>query len=216
MTVVGVVRDVKQNGLEEDTGTELYFYYPQVAALGFGSNTMNVVVRTSTPPASLATAMRQAVWSLDGTLPLADLQPMDRVLFDSVARPRFLTLLLALFGAVALALAAVGTYGVMSYTVAERTHEIGIRMALGAKAGSVVKLVVVQGLQVAGIGLALGIAGAFALTKFMSSILFGVSASDVTTFVGVPILLMAVASVACLIPARRATRVDPIEVLRAE
>ena len=215
LTVVGVVKDVKQGGLDEETGSELYFYYPQVAGV-FGSLTMNIVVRSAVPPTSLAPAMRQTVWELDATLPLADLQPMSTVLFDSVARPRFLTLLLAIFGGVALTLAAVGTYGVMSYTVAERTHEMGIRMALGAKPGGVVKLVLVQGLQLAVIGLGLGMAGAFGLTKLMSSILFGVSTTDVVTFVGVPALLAIIASAACLIPAWRATRVDPIEVLRAE
>ena len=150
------------------------------------------------------------------TLPLADLQEMETVLYEAVARPRFLTLLLAIFGGVALALAAVGTYGVMSYTVAERTHEMGIRMALGAKAGSVVKLVLVQGLKVSALGLGLGMAGALVLTKLMSSILYGVSNTDVMTFVSVPVLLALVSVVACWIPARRATRVDPIEVLRAE
>ena len=149
-------------------------------------------------------------------LPLADLQEMETVLYEAVARPRFLTLLLAIFGGVALALAAVGTYGVMSYTVAERTHEMGIRMALGAKAGSVVKLVLVQGLKVSALGLGLGVAGALVLTKLMSSILYGVSSTDVMTFVSVPVLLALVSVVACWIPARRATRVDPIEVLRAE
>ena len=150
------------------------------------------------------------------TLPLADLQEMETVLYEAVAQPRFLTLLLAIFGGVALALAAVGTYGVMSYTVAERTHEMGIRMALGAKAGSVVQLVLVQGLKVSALGLGLGLAGALALTKLMSSILYGVSNTDVMTFVSVPVLLALVSVVACWIPARRATRVDPIEVLRAE
>jgi putative ABC transport system permease protein len=177
---------------------------------------MNVVVRASVPPTSLASAMRETVWGIDATLPIADLQPMERVLYESVARPRFLTLLLAIFGGVALALAAVGTYGVMSYTVAERTHEMGIRMALGAEAGGVVKLVLVQGLRVTGIGLGLGLVGAFGLTKLMSSILYGVSSTDVTTFVAVPLLLAGVAAVAVLIPARRATKVDPIEVLRVE
>ena len=137
------------------------------------------------------------------------------VLYESVARPRFLTLLLAIFGIVALALAAVGTYGVMSYTVAERTHEMGIRIALGAEAGGVVKLVLFQGLTVDGIGLGLGLAGAIGLTKLMSSLLYGVSITDITTFVAVPVLLAVVAAVAVLIPARRATKVDPIEVLRA-
>ena len=126
---------------------------------------MNGVVRTLVPPTSLASAMRETVWGIDATLPIADLQPMERVLYESVARPRFLTLLLAIFGGVALVLAAVGTYGVMSYTVAERTHEMGIRMALGAEAGGVVKLVLAQGLKVTGVGLGLGLVGAFGLTK---------------------------------------------------
>jgi putative ABC transport system permease protein len=217
LTVVGVVKDVKQGGMEEETGTEAYFYYPQTAqAIGFAPRTMNAAVRTSVPPASLAPTVRETVWSMDANLPVADLQPMERVMYDSVARPRFLTLLLAVFGSVALALAAVGTYGVMSYTVAERSHEMGIRMALGAKAGGVVKLVLVQGLKIAITGLAIGLAGAFALTKLMSSILYGVSTTDLLTFVSVPILLALVAAVACLIPTRRATTVDPITVLRAE
>jgi putative ABC transport system permease protein len=217
MSVVGVVKDVKQQGLDAETGTETYFYYPQTArAVGFAPRTMNIVLRTSVLPASLAAAMRETVWALDPTLPVAGLQPMANVLFDSVARPRFLTLLLLVFGSVALALAAVGTYGVMSYTVAERSHEMGIRMALGAKAGSVVRLVMRQGLTVAALGLGVGLVGALVLTKLMSSILFGVSTRDVTTFVSVPLLLTAVAAVACLVPARRATKVDPIEVLRAE
>lgn len=221
MTVVGVVGDVKQNGLEAETGTEMYIYYRQAAGsqgqLFYGApRSMNIVVRSAVPPLSLARAMRETVWSFDASLPLADLQEMETVLYESVARPRFLTLLLAIFGGVALALAAVGTYGVMSYTVAERNHEMGIRMALGAKAGSVVKLVLVQGLKVAALGLALGLAAALVLTKLMSSILYGVSNTDVMTFVSVPVLLALVSIVACWIPARRATRVDPIEVLRAE
>ncbi|MCZ6916606.1 MAG: FtsX-like permease family protein, partial [Gemmatimonadetes bacterium] len=221
MTVVGVVGDVKQNGLEAETGTEMYIYYRQAAGsqgqVFYGApRTLNVVVRTAVPPLSLASAMRETVWSLDASLPLADLQEMETVLYESVARPRFLTLLLAIFGGVALALAAVGTYGVMSYTVAQRTHEMGIRMALGAKAGGVVKLVLIQGLTVAGLGLGFGMAGALVLTKLMSSILYGVSNTDVMTFVSVPVLLALVSVVACWIPARRATRVDPSEVLRAE
>ena len=154
------------------------------------------------------------MWRLDPTLPLADLQTMGDVLFKSVAQPRFLTLLLAIFGGVALALATVGTYGVMSYSVAERNHELGIRMALGAESGGVVRLVLGQGLGVALIGLVLGVVTAYGLTRFMSSMLFTVGTTDLFTFVAVPLLLIAVATLACLVPARRATRVDPMVVLR--
>lgn len=217
LTIVGVVRDVKQQGLDRETGTEIYFYYPQVAlAMGFAPRTMNLVVRTSVPPASLARTVRETVWSLDAALPVADLQPMSDVMHDAVARPRFLTLLLLTFGGVALTLAAVGTYGVMSYSVAERTHEMGIRLALGAPSRAVLNMVLRQGIQVALIGLLLGTAGAVAATRVMRSILFGVGAHDLVTFTAVPVLLCAVAAAACLVPAWRATRVDPVTVLKAE
>ncbi len=217
ITIVGIVKDVKQQGIDQETGTELYFYYQQVAnVMGFAPRTMNMVLRTTVPPTSIARLVRESVWATDANLPVADLQSMDQVIFESVARPRFLTLLLLTFGLVALTLASVGTYGVMSYTVAERSHEMGIRMALGAQAGSVLKLVLQQGLTVAGIGLVIGTVGAILLTKLMGSILYGVSATDVTTFAVVPLLLMAVAALACLIPAVRATKVDPIQVLKAE
>jgi len=217
ITVVGIVGDVKQGGMDEETGTELYFYAPQAAALyGFGSNTMNVVLRTNVPPASVTAQARQAVWGLDSSLPLAAVQTMDQAIYGSMARPRFLTLLLGVFGGIALTLAAVGTYGVMSYFVAERRREMGIRMALGAESGRVMSLVLRQGAKVALVGLFLGTAGAFALTRFIDSLLFGVSSLDPVTFVAVPAVLAAVAVAACFIPARRATRVDPMTVLRAD
>ncbi len=216
LTIVGIVKDVRQGGLDNDTGTEMYFHTPQVAAVaGFAPRSMNVVVRTSIPPASVAQQARQAVWGLDPSLPIADLQTMGDVLFSSVARPRFLTLLLAVFGGVALALAAVGTYGVMSYSVAERSHEMGIRMALGADRGGVMKLVLGQGMRVASVGLVLGVAGAFFLTRFMATMLFGIGATDPITFLAVPAMLVVVAVAACLLPARRATRVDPMVALRS-
>ena len=215
LTIVGVVADVKQGGLEDRTGTELYFYTPQVAAIaGFAPRAMNVAVRTSVPSASVAAQMREAVWSLDPGLPLADLQTMSTVLHSSVARPRFLTMLLGVFGAVALMLAAVGTYGVMSYSVAERGRELGIRMALGAAQSGVLRMVLSQGLKLAGAGLVLGILAAVGLSRFMASMLFGVGTMDLATFIAVPVLLLAVAVFACLIPARRATRVDPMVALR--
>ena len=216
MTVVGVVADVKNGGMDQQAGTELYFYMPQVAALGFGQSTMNFVLRTSIDPMSLSEQARQAVWSLDPSLPLTNLQTMGEAVFGSMARPRFLTLLLGVFGGIALSLAAVGTYGVMSYFVAERRREMGIRMALGAEAAGVLMLVMRQSFKIAVFGLVIGVGAALGLSRFVESWLFGISAFDTTTFVAVPAVLALVAMVACLIPAVRATRVNPIEVLKAE
>ena len=215
LTVVGVVKDVKQAGLENETGTELYFFVPQVALIGYFPRTMQVVLRTNVPPTSLASTVREAVWSLDGALPLSDQQTMGYVLYGSVARPRFVTLLLTIFAAVALALAAVGTYGVMSYSVAERGHEIGIRMALGADPGGVLSMVLYEGIKLAGVGVVVGLLAAFGLTRFMATFLYEVASTDLVTFVAVPVVLVLVAAFAVLIPARRATRVDPIVVLRS-
>ncbi len=215
LTVVGVVKDVKQGGLEGETGTELYFFVPQVALIGYFPRTMNVVLRTNVPPTSLASTVRETVWSLDGALPLSDQQTMGDVLYGSVAGPRFVTLLLTIFAVVALALAAVGTYGIMSYSVAERGHEIGIRMALGADPGGVLSMVLSEGIKIAVVGVAVGLVAAFGLTRFMSTILYGVTSTDLITFVTVPVVLVLVAALAVLIPARRATRVDPIVVLRS-
>ncbi|HEX6132476.1 MAG TPA: ABC transporter permease [Longimicrobiales bacterium] len=217
LTIVGVVRDVKQGGLEEETGTEVYFLFPQTArSVGFAPRSMNVVLRTDGEPLRLATAVREELRALDAQLPAANMASMEEVLADSVSGPRFITLLLSIFAAVALALAAIGTYGVMSYAVVQRRQEIGIRMALGARAASVLGMVLGQGFVVAAIGLALGIAGAFALTKLMSSLLFNVSTTDPLAFLGAPLLLALVALTACYIPARRATRVDPASVLKQE
>ena len=216
LTIVGVVRDVKQGGLEEETGTELYFLYPQVARFGFAPLTMNVVVRTAGDPLAVANAVRAEVRAIDPTLPVASLASMDEVLSASLARPRFLTLLLGVFAAVALLLAAIGTYGVMSYSVAERRQEIGIRMALGAHAGSVLRMVLRQGVVTAGIGLGIGVLGALALSSFLRSMLFQVSATDATAFVVAPLTLAIVALLACWVPALRATRVDPARVLKQD
>jgi len=216
LEIVGVVADVKQQGLNEPAGTELYFHLPQVAALGFAPRTMNVVVRTAGRPESLAAPARQAVGRLDGSLPLSGLRTMEQVLSLSTARPRFLTLLLGVFAALALTLAAVGTYGVMAYSVAQRARELGIRMALGAEQSRVLGLVLRQGMSLAAAGLAVGVVGALALTGLMESLLFEVQARDPLTFVAVSAFLAAVATVACWIPARRATRVDPVTVLRED
>jgi predicted permease len=217
LTIVGIVKDVKQGGLEEETGTEIYFLYPQVArAVGFAPRTMNIVLRTAGDPMQLASVVRSEVRALDAQLPVANLASMNDVMYDAVSRPRFITMLLAVFAAVALALAAIGTYGVMAYSVAQRRQEIGIRMALGAQASTVLGMVLGQGVAVAGLGLAIGIAGSFALTRLLSSLLFNVSATDPLAFLSAPLLLGAVALAACYIPALRATRVDPAIVLKQE
>ena len=216
MTVVGVVADVKNGGMDQGAGTELYFYQPQAAAMGFGRPTMNIVLRTSLDPLVLSETARRTVWSLDLSLPLTNVQTMEDAVFGSMARPRFLTMLLGAFGSLALGLAAVGTYGVMSYFVAERSREMGIRMALGAASGGVLMLVLRQSLKIAVVGLVLGVGAAFSLSRFVESWLYGVSAFDTATFVAVPAILALVALAACLIPAVRATRVDPIVVLKAE
>lgn len=216
LEVVGVVEDVKQGGLDAPTGTELYFLHDAVAQAGFNARSMHVLLRTEVPPASLTPAVREAVWALDATLPVDEVRSMEEVLADARARPRFLTQLLGLFGGLALVLAAVGTYGVMSYSVEQRMREMGIRIALGAEAGRVRGMILKDGLGVAAIGLGVGLLGAWALSGVMESVLYGVDATDLVTFVSVPLLLAGVAAVASWIPALRATRVDPVEVLKEE
>ena len=209
--VVGVVGDVKHRRLNEESAPEFYVSYLQ-APQPF----ISLVVRAEGDPAALAGALRNTVLQVDPNQPLYSVKTMDELLSDSVARSRFQMLLLTIFASVALALAGVGLFGVMSYTVTQRTHEIGIRMALGARAGDILRMVVRQGMVLVGMGVALGLAGAFALTRFISTLLYGVSASDPLTFAGVSALLAAVALLACLVPARRATKVDPMVALRYE
>ncbi|HZS07291.1 MAG TPA: ABC transporter permease [Blastocatellia bacterium] len=216
-TVVGVVEDTKNIGVDKPAGTELYFPLHQAAAaqsVGFGN--MNFVVRTEGNPTLVASAVRSAVRELDPGLPVYGLQTMSDIVADSLVRPRFLSLLLATFSVIALVLAAVGIYGVMSYTVSQRTQEIGIRMALGASRRDVLRLVVGQGLVMSLSGVGIGILGAFLLTRVMAGLLFEVSSTDPVTFTSVVVLLAAVALAACLVPARRATKVDPMVALRYE
>jgi putative ABC transport system permease protein len=217
LTIVGVARDVKQGGLSEEVGTEIYFYNPQVASLGFAVRAMNLAVRVERgDPLALAGEVRRIVAGLDPGLPVASLQSMEQNMAGAITRPRFLTLLLGIFAAVALALAAIGTYGVMAYSVAERSHEFGIRMAMGARSRGVLAMVLRSGMTTAGIGVALGIVGALVATRLMESMLFGVGTRDLPTFLAAPVVLLAVAAAASFIPARRATRLDPANVLREE
>ena len=177
---------------------------------------MNIVVRTQGDPASLAGAVRNEVRALDPDQPVAMVRTMEEWMETSVAGPRYRTALLALFALVALVLASTGIYGVMSYSVSQRTHEIGVRMALGARHADVLKLVVRQGMTLVVVGVGLGLVGAIALTRVMSTLLFGVTAKDPLTFAAVGALLMLVAFIACYVPARRATKVDPLVALRYE
>jgi predicted permease len=216
LTIVGVAADVKQGGVEAPTGTELYFYNPQVAAFGIPRRSMNFVVRTDRPPLTLASEVRSVVREMDRSLPVAGLQSMDQNMAGAITRPRFIAMLLAVFAGLALTLAAIGTYGVMAYSVAERRHEIGIRMALGARATRVIRMVLGAGIVTATMGVVIGLGGAFATTRLMESLLFGVTTTDLPTFLVAPLVLLAVAAAASLLPARRATRLDPAAVLREE
>jgi putative ABC transport system permease protein len=214
-TVIGVVDDVKNAGIDRPTGTELYLPYRQVSVLGMTE--MFVVLRAEHgDPQPLTGAVRSNLAELDPTLPLADVRLMEDVLSRAQARPRFLTLLLSLFSLIALAIATVGIYGVISYSVARRTKEFGLRMVLGAQGGDVLGLVMKQGATMVALGIVAGLVVAFALTRLMASLLFGITATDLPTFVGVTAILAAVALAACYAPARRATRVDPMQTLRYE
>ncbi len=214
-TIIGIVDDVKNAGLDRPAGTELYLPYRQAGDLG--NSDVYAVLRARTGnPGSLAGAVREQLNELDPSLPLADVRMMEDVLSRAQARPRFLTLLLSLFSGVALAIATVGIYGVVSYSVARRTKEFGLRMVLGAQEGDVLGLVMKQGAGMVLTGLAAGLVIAFALTRLMASLLFGVAPTDMATFASVTVVLAGVALAACYVPARRATRVDPMQTLRYE
>jgi putative ABC transport system permease protein len=177
---------------------------------------MGVVVRAASDPLTLAVAVRSAISSVDRTVPVFNVNTLDKQLHEQTAPVRFETTLLGLFGALAMLLAAIGSYGIMRYSVAQRTHEIGVRMALGAKRTDVLKLVVGQGFRLALTGVGIGLVGAEALTRFLSGLLYGVKPTDPLTFVGVSLLLIVVALLACYIPACRGARVDPMVALRYE
>ena len=212
-TIVGVVEDVKNAGLDKPSGTEAFFPALQ---RGFSTRTVYIVARSAGDPAGQISGIRAAVRELDPSLPLTQVRTMEEVLASAKSRPRFLTTLLGLFSTTALLLAAVGLYGVISYSVARRTAEFGIRMAVGAGAGDVLSLVVRQGMQLALAGVIAGAIGALALTRLIRGLLFGVSAFDPITFAAMAGVLVAVILLACLVPARRASKVDPLVALRYE
>jgi putative ABC transport system permease protein len=212
-TVKGVVHDSAQSALDQGIKPEVYFALGQMAGR---YRRMNLAVRTSVDPKSTVAAIEAAIREVDKDQPVYQIQTMDELMRDSIGTRRFALTILILFAALALVLAVSGIYGVISYSVTQRTQEIGIRMALGARATDVLRLLLVQFMQLTFVGVALGLAGAYALTRLMSSLLFGVTATDVATFVLVALTLSLVALIACLIPARRATKVDPLIALRYE
>ena len=209
--IVGVVADVKYEGL---AGENVSVYYE--SADQFSSRPMWLAVRTAGPARRWLAAVRAEIRAIDPNVPVASAGSMEEALRESVALPQFRTTLMAIFAFSALALAAVGIYGVLSYSVERRTQEIGVRMAIGATPPDVLRLVIRQGARLASIGMVLGLAGAFALTRVLQKMLFGVSASDTLTFAGAAAVLGAVAIVASLIPAWRAARIDPVTALRRE
>jgi predicted permease len=211
-TIVGIAADVKRLSLRDSPAPEMYVLYVQKVFPSL--QTMDVILRTAADPASLAASARETVHSIDPGLPLANVKTLSEIVADSVTVPRFSVLLLGGFGALAVLLAAIGMYGVMSYSVAQRTQEIGIRMALGAQPRNVLQMVLGYGTGLAALGIGIGLAAAFGVTRLMKGFLYGVQPADPLTFTFVAVLLVIVALLACYIPARRAMKVDPIVALR--
>ena len=218
--IVGVVANVRENGLDQDAPPVLYVPVAQVTdgltRLGNSVIPASWVVRTSGHSSALTASIQREFLAVDGQLPVAKIRAMEEVVGTSIQQQNFNMLLLTIFGAMALVLAAIGIYGLMSYSVEQGTRDIGVRLALGAARGSILRLVVTRGLILAGIGLALGLAGAFAASRLLARMLYGVTPTDPATYAAVAATLGAVALLACYLPARRATRVDPIIALRAE
>jgi len=208
-TVIGVVGDVRYLSLEREAQPAFYVSYGH-----FSLPALTIVVRASAPPEAMTAALRAQVYALDHDLPVYNIRPMEQIVSNAAGQPRFQTLLLGLFGAAALSLAAIGIYGVMAYAVTQRTHEIGVRMALGARRRDVLRHVLGQGMKLVLMGATLGLAGAFVAARALKSMLFDVSPADPLTFAAVTVFLALVAFAACWIPARRATKVDPLVALR--
>lgn len=217
--IIGVVGDVRDGSLNQDPGPTMYIPQAQVPdaanALNVRISTMAWIIRTQTPPAALVPAIREQLRQVTG-LPVSDIQSMDEVVNQSTARERFNMLLMSVFGCSALLLAAIGIYGLMAYSVQQRTQEIGIRLALGAASGQVRGMVVAQGMRLVIAGAAIGLLSAFALTRFLESFLFRVKGHDPAVFIAVPLVLSIIALLAVWFPARRAARIEPVEALRYE
>jgi putative ABC transport system permease protein len=209
--IVGVVGNIKQTTL--DAGFRPAMYLPHLQSPNPG---LTVLVRTTGDPLAIAGAVREQLRAIDKDVPVTHIQSMDHVFAASVAQQRFSMLVVGLFAGLALILATVGIYGVMAYSVAQRSHEIGVRMALGARTSQVLKLILKDGMSLALLGVGAGLLGAFALTRLLATLLFEVTPNDARTLIGVSLLLLGVAFVACYIPARRATKVDPLVALRYE
>jgi len=212
ISVVGVVANVRQLDLTSDPRAAIYFPIMQDQATGEALR--DWVVRTSTDPGSIASGAHRAIWSLDPDLPVSRVRPMREVYAATLARRQFSLSVASLFAALALALASIGLYGVTSYAIAQRTHELGVRIALGAQPKDVLQVVLAQGVRLALIGLALGCGAALALTHLMAGLLYGVGARDPITFLAVAALLLVVVLLASFVPARRAMRIDPTTALR--
>jgi putative ABC transport system permease protein len=209
--IVGVIRDVRFASLDKPATPEMY--RPLAQTFMFP---MAFVVRTTGDPAELASAVRQAAFAVDSTVPVAELQPLASLIAGSLGRPRLLAMLLSVFAAAGLALGAIGVYGVVAYRVRQRQREFGIRLALGARPGRIAQSVLRQGAGYATAGLAIGLPAAFALARLMQSVVFGVSTHDPVTFVALPAVVSVATLLACVLPARRAARVDPVMTMRAD
>jgi predicted permease len=218
VTVIGIVGDIRHAGLDVEPRGEMYLAHRQFTFWNGGSapNTMQLVARTTVPPAAIVNALRAAVSNLDPDLPAGAITTMADVEAASVAQPRFLLVLIGLFAAVALLLAAIGLYGLIAFMVGQRAHEIGVRMALGARTGQVVGMVLRQGMAMIGVGLVAGLIAALVLTRTLQGFLFGVRPSDPLTLGAVTLVLAAVGALACVLPARRAAGVAPLDALRIE
>ena len=214
--IVGIVGNIKHRGLDASDRPEMYVPYRQPLFSNWTVRPMQVVVRTAGDPLAAAATVRREIARLDPDQPISDVRTMDERIGRSLESRRFNMILLAAFAALALALAAIGIYGILAYAVTERTHEIGVRLALGAQPRDVLSMIVAQGMAMTAAGAAIGVVAALAVTRLMSSLLFGISAADPMTFAAIPLLLGVVAFVACYVPARRATRVDPLVALRTE